>query len=80
VTCSVADALSRVETNAIHTTQTLMVDFKDNSTEQQTDPELAQLRDTSYAKAQSHSTVSAEASTNQHSQAAANLHPCVCAA
>ena len=47
---SVADALSRVETNAIHTTQTPAIDFKDIATEQQTDSELAQLRGTSSLK------------------------------
>jgi len=46
----VADALSCVKTNAIHTTQTPAVDFKDIATEQQTDPELAQLRDKSSLK------------------------------
>ena len=47
---SVADALSQVETNAIHTTQSSVVDFKDIATEQQTDTELTQLRQTSSHK------------------------------
>ena len=47
---SVADALSRVETNAIHTTQPSAVDFKDIAIEQQTDPELSRLRQTSSLK------------------------------
>ena len=47
---SVADALSCVETNAMHTTETPAVDFKDIATEQQTDPVLAQLRDISSLK------------------------------
>ena len=44
---SVADALSRVETNAIHTTQSSVVDFKDIAAEQQNDSELTELRKTS---------------------------------
>jgi len=37
---SVADKLSLKETNAIYTTQSLVVDFKDIAAEQQTDSEL----------------------------------------
>ena len=39
-----ADALSHVEINAIHTTQSPPVDFKDIAEEQQTDPELTKLK------------------------------------
>ena len=47
---SVADALSRVEINAIHTTQSPPVDFKDIAEEQQTDPELTKLKQSSSLK------------------------------
>ena len=44
---SVADALSRVEANAIHTENCPLIDFADIAAEQQTDPEFAQLDKTS---------------------------------
>lgn len=47
---SVADALSRIEINAIHTTQSPPVDFKDIAEEQQTDPELNKLKQSSSLK------------------------------
>ena len=47
---SVADALSHVKINAIHTTQSPPVDFKDIAKEQQTDPELTKLKQSSSLK------------------------------
>ena len=49
----VADALSRIETNAIHTDHCPVIDFADIAAEQQVDPELIQLRETSSLKLQS---------------------------
>ena len=49
----VADALSRIETNAIHTDHCPVIDFADIAAEQQVDPELTQLRETSSLKLQS---------------------------
>ena len=43
----VADALSRIEINAIHTDQCPSIDFAAIAAEKQTDPELTQLDKTS---------------------------------
>ena len=49
----VADALSRIETNAIHTNQCPVIDYIDMALEQQTDTELTELKNTSSLKLQS---------------------------
>ena len=45
-----ADALSRIEINAIHTTQSPPVDFKDIAKKQETDPELTKLKQSASLK------------------------------